>query len=228
MKSPEAFGQQIGIAFTNPEILKTALIHSSYINENPESAPLSNERLEFLGDAVLGLIIAESLYKEFPDSPEGDLTRLRSALVRRDTLAGMARSIRLGEYLYLGIGEETGGGRNKPANLAGAFEAVIGAIYVDGGLESARTFILELFGSEMYKQAYKDAETDYKSKLQEVTQANYQITPIYILVKATGPDHDREFTVEVRIGSRVLASGKGKSKKSAEMQAARIALSNIL
>jgi ribonuclease III len=216
--------QTIGITFKTPALLELAMVHSSYINENPAEAPISNERLEFLGDAVLGLIIAESLYQEYPDSPEGDLTRLRSSLVRRETLADAARGINLGDYLFLGNGEESGGGREKPANLAGVFESLVAAIYLDQGLEKARSFIQTLFGPEMYKQMQQGALADHKSKLQEIMQAERQITPEYHLISATGPDHDRQFTVEVRTGESVLGRGKGKSKKTAEMEAARIAL----
>ncbi|MBN1190038.1 MAG: ribonuclease III [Dehalococcoidales bacterium] len=215
---------KIGITFDNPALLELALVHSSYINENPEKAPASNERLEFLGDAVLGLIIAERLYQMYPDSPEGDLTRFRSSLVRRETLSDIARSIELGKYLFLGNGEEAGGGRDKPANLAGAFEALIASIYLDKGLKPAEDFILSLFSADISKQAITGVVTDYKSRLQEIIQAEQQITPEYHLVSATGPDHDRQFTVEVRIRNNIMGLGKGKSKKAAEMEAARIAL----
>jgi ribonuclease III len=218
------FQEKIGITFNTPALLELALVHSSYINENPAKAPASNERLEFLGDAVLGLVIAKSLYQKYPESPEGDLTRFRSSLVRRETLADIARSIHLGEYLYLGNGEEAGGGRDKPANLAGVFEALIAAIYLDRGLNTAEDFILTLFNPEIFKQALRGAVMDYKSRLQEIMQAERQITPEYLLINATGPDHDRQFTVEVRIRDTVLGRGKGKSKKAAEMEAARIAL----
>jgi ribonuclease III len=219
---------KIGIRFSDPAILDLALIHSSYINEKPGLAPISNERLEFLGDAVLGLVIAERLYEGYPEAAEGELTRLRSALVRRETLAQMARLINLGDYLHLGIGEEAGGGRDKPVNLAGALESVIAAIYLDQGLEISRTFILKLFGPEIDKQARQGAGTDYKSRLQETIQARHQLTPIYQLVGAVGPDHDREFTIEVRVGNTVLGRGTGKSKKAAEMEAARAALEDLL
>ncbi len=204
--------------------LEMALIHSSFINENPSLAADCNERLEFVGDAILGLIIAERLYHDFPHSSEGELTRLRAALVRRETLAQMARKIKLGDYLSLGIGEESGGGRDKSANLAGAFESLIAAIYLDQGLEGARSFVLGLFGSEIYQQAQKGAGTDYKSNLQEILQAQKQITPSYVLIEAVGPEHNKQFTVEVRAGQEALARGSGKSKKTAEMEAARIAL----
>jgi ribonuclease III len=229
MKSDLSLLQEIiGINFINASLLKLALIHSSHINENPGATPASNERLEFLGDALLGVVIAERLYQDFPNATEGELTRLRSALVRRDTLAQIANVIELGDYLYLGVGEETGGGRHKPANLAGAFESLVAAIYLDQGMDITRSFILKLFGSEIYYQAQLGAETDYKSKLQEVMQAQRQITPIYNLVGAVGPDHAKQFTAEVRIGNTVLGRGTGKSKKAAEMEAARTALERLL
>jgi ribonuclease-3 len=218
------FEQKIGFSFHHPAYLELALVHSSYINENPGLADESNERLEFLGDAVLGLVIAERLYQDFPRSPEGELTRLRAALVRRETLAQMARKIDLGAYLSLGNGEETGGGREKTANLAGAFESLIAAIYLDQGLESARRFVLNLFGPEIYQQAHRGAGTDYKSKLQEIMQAQRQITPNYVLIEAVGPEHDKQFTVEVWAGVEALGRGAGKSKKLAEMAAAKVAL----
>jgi ribonuclease-3 len=216
--------QKIGFKFHNPANLELALIHSSYINENPGLAEESNERLEFVGDAILGLVIAERLYRDFPHSPEGELTRLRAGLVRRETLAQMARKINLGDYLSLGIGEEGGGGRDKSANLAGAFESLIAAIYLDQGLEFARNFVLGLYGPEIYKQAFRAVGTDYKSKLQEVMQARSQITPSYFLIEAVGPEHDKQFTVEVRVEGEALGRGHGKSKKLAEMEAARKAL----
>jgi ribonuclease III len=210
----------IEINFNDTALLELALVHSSYINEKPGLTPDSNERLEFLGDAVLGLVIAQKLFQDLPQSAEGELTRLRSALVRRETLAQIARTINLGEYLYMGKGEELGGGRDKPANLAGAFESLIAAIYLDQNLAAARKFIIRLFGPEIYKQAHQSAGTDYKSKLQEIIQAEHQIAPSYHLVQATGPDHAKQFVVEVRMGENVLGRGSGTSKKMAEMEAA--------
>ena len=218
---------EINFYFNDLSLLELALIHSSYINENPDLAPASNERLEFVGDAVLGVVIAEKLYLDFPSSPEGDLTRLRSALVRKETLAHLAKSINLGDFLQMGVGEESGGGRDKNANLAGAFESLIAAIYFDQGLDAARTFILKLFGPAIFKQAYHGASTDYKSRLQEVMQAQMQITPAYQLVEAIGPDHAKQFTVEVKAGETVLGRGTGRSKKAAEMEAAQVALSSL-
>ena len=227
MADPAELEQKIGISFNNPAYLALALIHSSYINEKPGLAAESNERLEFIGDAVLGLVIAGKLFQDFPRSPEGELTRLRAALVRRETLAQMARKIDLGAYLSMGNGEEAGGGRDKTANLAGAFESLIAAIYLDQGLESVRSFILGLFGQEMHQQAHRGAGTDYKSKLQEILQAQRQITPNYILIESVGPEHDKQFTIEVQAGDEAWGRGTGKSKKAAEMDAARIALERL-
>jgi len=222
-----ALPQTLGISFNDPSLLEQALVHSSYINENPDFALASNERLEFLGDAVLGLIVAEKLYQDFPHSTEGEMTRLRAALVRRETLARMARTIKLGDYLYLGKGEETSGGRRKPANLAGALEAMIAAIFLDQGSIATRDFILGLFNEELQRVTSQRARNDYKSQLQELIQAREQQIPAYQLVEARGPDHDRRFTVEVRVGDTVLGKGSGKSKKAAETEAARTALEQL-
>jgi len=203
------------------------MVHSSYINENPDLAPISNERLEFLGDAVLGHIIAEKLYQESPHLTEGEMTKLRAALVRRDFLARIARAIKLGDQLYMGKGEEASGGRNKPANLAGALEAVIAAISLDQGLSVTTDFISRLFDEGLQEVVSQGIRVDYKSELQELIQARQQSTPAYRVVKAVGPDHDRRFTVEVRIGKNVLGRGSGKSKKLAETEAARLALERL-
>ena len=222
-----ALQQTLGISFNDSSLLEQALVHSSYVNENPGLAPVSNERLEFLGDAVLSLIVAEKLYQDFPHSAEGEMTRLRAALVRRDTLARIARTIKLGDYLYLGKGEAASGGRRKPANLAGALEAIIAAVFLDQGSVTTREFILRLFDEELQKVASRGARVDYKSQLQELIQAGEQQTPAYQLVEAMGPDHDRRFTVEVRVGDTVLGRGSGKSKKAAEAEAARTALEQL-
>ena len=222
-----ALGQTLGISFNDLSFLEQALVHRSYINENPGLALVSNERLEFLGDAVLGLVIAEKLYLEYPQCSEGEMTKLRSALVRRDTLARIARTISLGNYLYLGKGEEASGGRYKLANLAGALEAVIAAVFLDQGSATARNFILKLLSKELQKVVSHGVETEYKSQLQELIQSRQQITPTYQLAEAVGPAHDREFTVEVRVGDTVLGRGSGKSKKAAETEAARLALERL-
>lgn len=222
-----ALQQTLCIFFNDPSRLEQALVHSSYINENLGFVPASNERLEFLGDAVLGLVVAEKLYQDFSYSTEGEMTRLRADLVRRDTLARVARTIKLGDYLYLGKGEEASGGRRKPANLAGALEAMIAAIFLDQGLTTTREVILRLFNGELQKVASQGGGVDYKSQLQELIQDREQQTPAYQLVEAMGPDHDRRFTVEVRAGGTVLGRGSGKSKKMAETEAARAALEQL-
>ena len=219
--------QILGVSFKDPSLLEQALVHSSYINENPGSALTSNERLEFLGDAVLGSVIAEKLYHDLPSFTEGEMTKLRATLVCRDTLAQAARAIGLGDYLYLGKGEEASGGQHKPVNLAGALEAVIAAIYLDQGAATAKDFILRLFNKELQKVVSQGAEVNYKSQLQELIQAREQQTPAYHVIEATGPDHDRRFTVEVKVGDTVLGRGSGRSKKEAETEAARSALERL-
>jgi ribonuclease-3 len=223
-----AMQQALGISFKRQDLLKQALVHSSYANENPGLAPASNERLEFLGDAVLDMVIAAKLYGDFPNLSEGEMTKLRALLVRRDTLAKMARFLRLGDHLYLGRGEEASGGRNKPANLAGAFEAVIGAIFLDRGTAIARRFILKLFDNELHKAVSQRTATDYKSELQELIQARNQKAPTYHVIEELGPDHNKRFTVEVRAGDTVLGTGSGKSKKSAETEAAHATLKKLI
>ena len=219
--------QSMGVSFNDQFLLEQALIHSSYINENPGVAPASNERLEFLGDAVLGLIVAEKLYQDFPHFTEGELTKFRAALVRRDTLARVARAIKLGDYLYLGKGEEASDGRRKPANLAGAMEAVIAAIFLDRGLAVTKDYIQKLFNKELQRIKNNGAVVDYKSQLQEIIQARQHQIPIYQVKESIGPDHDRRFVVEVRAGDNVLGKGTGRSKKMAETEAARTALERL-
>jgi len=219
--------KKLGIVFIEPGLLRQALVHSSYINENPAAVPGNNERLEFLGDAVLGLVAAGELYRSFPDLSEGELTRLRAALVRRDTLARVARSIDLGSFLLMGKGEESGGGRGKSTNLAGALEAVVAAVYLDAGLDAAGEMVARLFASEWPKLSGPEAVIDFKSRLQEIVQSRFQRTPLYRLVSETGPHHDMIFTVEVSVNSEVLGQGSGRSKKLAETEAARAALARL-
>jgi ribonuclease-3 len=222
-----ALQQTLGVWFNQPSLLEQALIHSSYINENPDFAPASNERLEFLGDAILGFIVAEELYQRFPQLGEGEMTKLRSFLVRRDTLSRIAKNISLGDYLYLGRGEEASGGRRKPANLAGTLEAVIAAIFLDQGLAAVRDFVLRSVNQELNKLLTQGVEVDYKSQLQQLIQARQQQTPSYKVIETVGPDHDKTFTVEVRVGDTVLGRGSGKSKKEAEAEAAHSALAQL-
>jgi len=217
----------LGVPFQQQELLTQALTHSSYANENPGVAPASNERLEFLGDAILGLIVAENLYRDFPGMSEGEMTRLRSILVKQETLARVAESIKLGNYLYLGKGEEASGGKDKPANLARALEALIAAVYLDHGPAVTEQLVLEILDAELLKTLYQGTIVDYKSQLQELLQAKTQQTPVYNLIETQGPDHSKKFTVEVRLGNDVLANGTGRSKKKAETEAARIAMEKL-
>jgi ribonuclease III len=218
---------RLGVRFKNRSLLDEALVHSSYVNERPDVTPVSNERLEFLGDAVLGLIVADELFAEFPSFDEGKLTELRTHLVRRDTLAEAGRRLDLGEALLLGKGEETGGGRERPTNLACAYEAVVGAIFLDRGLEATRRFIQQSLGPEFAIIGKQPFPSDPKSALQEMTQAQYQAAPAYRLVKTEGPDHARRFTVEVVVAGRSLGTGRGSSKQQAEKDAAQKALDSL-
>jgi ribonuclease-3 len=217
----------LGVDFKDTSLLEQALVHSSYINENPEFTLSHNERLEFLGDAILGLIVAEKLYREFPELNEGEMTKLRAFLVRRETLAHIAGGINLGDYLYMGKGEESSGGRSRVANLAGAVEAVIAAVYLDQGISAADKTVNTLLDTEWEKIKSQGFNIDYKSRLQEIVQSKYQVIPVYRLISETGPDHDKKFVVEVLVNSRSCGSGTGKSKKLAETEAARLAIENI-
>lgn len=214
----------LGVSFKDISLLEQSVVHSSYINENPGFTAGSNERLEFLGDAVLSFIIAERLYQEYPNFTEGEMTKARSRIVCRDTLVRISKSVGLGDYLYLGKGEEVSGGRNKPANLEGVMEAVIAAIFLDSGLDITRDFVVKYFRKEILKAINQGVDSDYKSRLQEILQSNRQLTPTYRLVEATGPDHNKIFTVEVLAGDEALGKGSGGSKKMAENEAARSAL----
>jgi ribonuclease-3 len=216
------------LSFRQPDLLKQALVHSSYVNENPSREIGHNERLEFLGDAVLDFIVAEKLYRDFPQISEGEMTRLRAALVRRETLARIAVDIRLGSYLLMGKGEEATGGRSKAPNLAGALEALIAAVYLDLGAAATCELINNLYAEEWTKLNDRAVLLDTKSRLQEMTQSRFQEIPVYRLVSETGPDHDKQFMVEVLVNAKVMGSGTGKSKKQAETEAARLAIKRLL
>ena len=194
MNSLKDIKKRIGIEFKNEALLKLAITHSSYVNEYQAIAPESNERLEFLGDAILGMIIAEHLYLKFPEHAEGELTGFRASLVCTTTLADIAKKINLGNYLLLGKGEEASGGRNKDANLAGALEALVAAVYLDKGLETTRDFLLKLFEAEIENPGEQGNCVDFKSQLQQIFQARKggdKETPVYYIVEETGPDHKR-------------------------------------
>jgi ribonuclease-3 len=219
--------QIIGVTFRDRTLLEQALVHRSYLNENPDFALPSNERLEFLGDAVLGLVVAEKLYHEFPHLSEGKMTKLRAALVRQETLASLAASLGLGSYLRLGRGEEVSGGRSRQTNLARAFEAVVGAVFLDQGFAVAADSILRLFGDQLRRITEGRLTTDYKSRLQEVVQAEQRLTPVYRVVEASGPDHDKRFVVEVMVGDTVIGRGAGRSKRMADEEAAWSAIERL-
>jgi ribonuclease-3 len=215
---------KLGTSFNDLSLLQQAFVHRSYLNENPDFGLGSNERLEFLGDALLSLVIAGFLFDEFRDLSEGELTKLRSDLVRQDSLARLASSLGLGEYLYLGQGEEKGGGRKRSRNMACTLEALIGAAYVDQGFVESQGLVLRLFASSICDLRERGQASDYKSKLQELIQAERQERPVYRLVEAVGPDHDKTFVVEVVVGGEALGRGSGKSKQAAEKDAAKQAL----
>ena len=215
--------QVIGINFKDESLLQQAFIHSSYINENPGAPITDNERLEFLGDALLSFIAAEELYHEFPNFGEGKLTEIRVSLIRQETLADIATGLKLGDYLLLGKGEEATGGRRKQTNLADAFEALIGAIFLDQGLGIAADFVLARYAAQLEEVRAKGIERNYKALLQELTQAKYKQLPAYRIVEASGPDHDKSFVIKVTLGERTLGSGSGKTRRAAEMEAARSA-----
>ena len=211
----------IGYVFENKSILKQALTHSSYANENRNSGPF-NERLEFLGDAVLSLISADFLYRRFPSMPEGDLTKLRSGLVCTASLSEYARQISLGDFLLLGKGEDANGGRERNSNLENAFEAVIAAVYLDGGIECARKFVLRFLDVSVETRHINFK--DYKTKLQEIVQESHEETLNYVVSNVSGPDHDKRYEIEVHLNSNVIGKGTGRSKKQAEQEAAKQAL----
>ena len=216
------------LTFANKALLQRALTHRSYLNENPDYLLEDNERLEFLGDAVLDFITGEYLYHRFPEMAEGRLTNLRSALVRTERLAHFAISLHLGEYLFLGRGEEDNGGRKRLAILCDAFEAVVGALYLDSGLDAVRSFVYQLIEPALQEILASDADKDAKSRLQEVAQSYYQLTPTYRTVKEEGPDHAKEFTVEAVIGNKTYGQGTGFSKQTAAQIAAQQALELLL
>lgn len=213
----EDFQKKAGYVFGDERLLEQALTHSSYANERHGKRHTDNERLEFLGDAVLELVSSEFLYSEYPEFAEGDLTKLRASLVCEPTLAFCTGELELGTYIRLGKGEEHTGGRQRKSILSDALEAVIGAIYLDGGLEAARRFILRFILTDIeHKQLFYDSKT----RLQEVVQASSDAELSYRILKEEGPDHDKVFTAEVRVGTRVIGTGCGNTKKAAEQEAA--------
>ena len=220
--------QAIGITFRDLSLLQQTFVHSSYVNENPDSLIPDNERLEFLGDALLSFIVTEKLYREYPRFNEGELTEIRVSLIREETLAHLASELKLGDYLSLGKGEESTGGRLRQTNLADTFEALVGAMFIDQGLSAVREFVLVRLHVHLERIDAGDVQPNYKARLQEFTQAEYGQFPTYNLLETSGPDHDKSFAVEVVLGDRVLGTGSGKSKKAAEVEAARSACAKLI
>ena len=214
---------KIGYQFNNPALLNEALTHSSYANEHKSQHIKYNERLEFLGDSVLSIVVSDYIYKNCPELPEGELTKLRASLVCEKSLYEFAKKIDLGKYLILSKGERNNGGADRPSILSDAFEALIAAIYIDGGIEPASKHILN-FVIPAIKNSKKKKINDYKTTLQEIIQKNPGEKLEYVLVKESGPDHNKHFVVEVHLNSNVIGKGGGRSKKEAEQQAAREAL----
>ena len=215
----------IGYRFQNISLLQNALTHSSYANERWHNSLLSNERLEFLGDSVLGMLVAEYLYRSFPNRPEGELTRRRADMVCEKTLAAVARQIGLGDHLLLGHGEEQGGGRSRDSILADAVESVIAACFLDGGLEAALGFVQKFILVTVPVTKLHNA--DYKTQLQELVQQKKNQVLSYSLVGQSGPDHDKKFDVEVSLNGKCVGTGSGSSKKRAEQEAARCAIEKL-
>ena len=217
--------QAIGYRFQNISLLQNALTHSSYANERWHNSLLSNERLEFLGDSVLGMLVAEYLFRTFPDRPEGELTRMRADMVCEQTLAAAAERIGLGKHLLLGHGEEQGGGRKRNSILADAMESVIAASFLDGGIQAALGIVRQFILVEVPVNRLHNV--DYKTALQELVQQKKNQALSYALVGQTGPDHNKEFAVEVTLNGAVVGKGTGTSKKRAEQDAARAAIARL-
>lgn len=221
MSKIDALEEKIGYKFKNKNLIEQALSHSSYANERKQPGG-SNERLEFLGDSVLSIVVSDFLYKNL-NVAEGELTKMRASLVCEKSLHIFAKQINLGDYLHLGKGEENTGGRERPSILADAFEAVIAAIYLDGGMEAAARHILHFMPEDIH-HFVKPAFSDFKTVLQEIVQKNPEEKVEYVLIGEEGPDHNKRFVVEVRLNSQVIGKGSGRSKKEAEQLAAKEAL----
>lgn len=217
----------IGYGFSDRNILLEALTHKSFHHENPEEAPAHNERLEFLGDSVLGLIVAHHLFASEGGYPESMMSKIKSYIVKGAVLSEVAREISLGSHLRLGKGEEETGGRQKPSILSNALEALLGAVYVDGGYEEARRLILRLFRERLDAAAASGQFHDYKTELQEESQVRFRTLPVYELLNEEGQEHRKIFTVEVSIAGKGYGTGRGRSKKEAQALAAREALERI-
>jgi ribonuclease-3 len=216
--------KKIGVKFDDETLLRQALVHRSFLNENPQFELPSNERLEYLGDALLDFVVGEYLYERYPEMNEGELTSLRAALIKASALAQFARSMDLGQYVYLSHGEDERGGRNRVGLLSDVFEALVAAIYLDEGLDKTREIILALVEPATTRIIQGGLDRDHKSRLQEWSQRELGVTPVYRTVSERGPDHAKEFTVEVLLGGDVHGQGVGRSKQAAAQSAAKEAL----
>jgi ribonuclease III len=222
------FEQKQQIPFRDKELLQRAFVHRSFVNENGADGGLQdNERLEFLGDSLVNYVVSEELFRRYPHYQEGQLTSIRSALVRRETLARLAGKLTLGDYLLLGHGEEESGGRQRTATLCAVFEALVGALYMDQGIEAVRRYILPHFIHELETVEHAALEKDPKSRLQEYVQSNMNVTPRYRTVEASGPDHAKTFVMKVMIHDRIIGVGAGHSKQEATQQAAAMGLNHL-
>ncbi len=227
MRTIDEFARMHRLQFNQPELLTQALTHRSYLNEHEEPGMSDNQRLEFLGDAVIGFIAGEWLFNRYPAMNEGDLTRLRAALVQRESLAELARADQIGVVIRIGKGEEANGARDSENILCDAFEAVVGALFLDQGMDGTRRYVIPRLEDRLERVLKTQLDRDARSQLQEWSQAHYNLTPRYEIVEQSGPDHDKQFTIEVMIGSRSAGRGIGRSKQSAAQAAARDALMRI-
>lgn len=218
---------KLGFPQMDPELLHLALCHSSYANEQNDCENFGNERLEFLGDAVVGFTITEMLYNQYPELREGQLSKIKSVVVSKRILSQRTMELEMGNYLLLGKGEEQTGGRSRFSILGNLFESVVGAIHLACGIEASKQFVRDQLDEEIEKSVRGESIIDYKSKLQEMIQKEYGVLPMYRLVSAVGPDHDKDFVVEVYVREKRIGRGQGKSKKRAEKSAASDALSSL-
>jgi ribonuclease-3 len=227
IEKARSFSLQLGYVFNSPDLLIQALKHRSFLAFSNEDRLFSNERLELLGDAVLGLVVTEHLYQKYPEQEEGDLTAIKSLVVSREILAKTSRQINLGEYILMNDAEEKSGGRERTSILADTMEAIIGALYLDGGLPAARHFIANVLLLNIKKITTEEKHKNFKSLLLEYSQSKSLGLPFYVVRDEEGPDHNKLFTVEVRIQNEILGLGKGSSKKTAEQEAAQMALKKL-
>jgi ribonuclease-3 len=218
------FQEMLHYHFRDKNLLDTALTHRSFVNENPSLACHDNERLEFLGDAILELCISDMLMKKFPDYTEGQLSQVRASVVNEQPLAKLAKNFKIGDYLLLGKGEESSGGRTKPSLLSNTLEALLAAIYLDSGFKEVSEVINRLFALLINEEQKTFMYRDYKTMVQQISQSRFKVTPHYQLIREYGPDHDKTFEIELSITDQIITAGTGKNKKEAEQEAAEKAL----